>query len=149
MPDVQTLLPAYKEYMNKYRVVIVDDVKQVREDLRTLLSISDRIEIVAEAQNGLEAVEKVHLLHPDTVLMDLEMPILDGYETARRIKAIQPAPRVIILSIHDGEAEREHARSVGADGFLAKGSSYEVLVNAILESSTLPKTHNKKKGVTP
>jgi DNA-binding NarL/FixJ family response regulator len=135
--------------MNKCRVMIVDDVKQVREDLRTLLSLSDRIEIVGEAQNGIEAVENVQLLHPDIVLMDLEMPVLDGYETTSRIKSIQPATRVIILSIHYGAAEREHARSAGADGFLAKGSSYEVLVNVILESIKSPNNHNIEKGAKP
>jgi len=118
------------------RVLIVDDVSQVRQGLRTMLklatkNIKPKIEVVGEAQNGREAVAQTQALRPDVVLMDLEMPILDGYEAARLIKENQPETRVIILSIHAGREAQERAYSAGADGFVAKGSSYQALINAI------------------
>jgi len=74
------------------------------------------------------------LLHPDVVLMDLEMPVLDGFEATRQIKAGLPGIRVIILSMHASLEDQELARSAGADGFLAKGGSYKELVEAILSN---------------
>jgi len=89
--------------MTDIRVLIVDDVERVRQDLRTFLTLTGNIEIIGEASNGLEAIQLVGTLCPQVVLMDLEMPIMDGYEAARQIKAIKPACRVIALTIHAGE----------------------------------------------
>jgi len=90
------------------------------------------IEVTGEAQNGMEAIQQARALNPDVILMDLELPILDGYEATRQIKAEWPGMRVIILSIHDGEEEHRRAREAGADGFVVKGAQYRDLVNAIL-----------------
>ena len=114
------------------RVLIVDDNPQVLRDLRQLLELTGGIEIVGEAGNGLEAVRLAGACCPDAVVMDLEMPGLDGYAATRLIKTLQPAPRVIILSIHAGREELERARAAGADAFVLKGEPYEILVNAIL-----------------
>jgi len=119
------------------RILIVDDLPQVRQGLMTVLKLASKktlpwIEVIGEAQNGAEAIQQALGLHPDVILMDLEMPGMDGYEATRQIKANQPAVRVIILSIHAGCEEQELARSAGANGFVTKGSSYEVLLNAIL-----------------
>jgi CheY-like chemotaxis protein len=72
------------------------------------------------------------------VLMDLEMPILDGYEATRRIKTEQPTLRVIILSVHAGLEEVQRARASGADNFVVKGSDYQLLLNAILATDGSP-----------
>jgi len=122
------------------RVIIVDDMPQVLQDLRQLLELTGQIEVVAEAANGQEAVRLAGDLLPDAVLMDLEMPGMDGYEATRLIKQHPSAPRVIILSVHAGPGERESARAVGADGFIMKGVDYEVLVNAILGRNGPPTT---------
>ena len=123
--------------MESIRVLIVDDLPQVREGLATVLKLaanrtSPAIEVVGEAQDGWEAVRKARALLPDVILMDLEMPGLDGYQATRRIKAERLAPRVIILSIHGGPQAQQRARAAGADNFVTKGDSYEVLLNAIL-----------------
>jgi len=123
--------------MESIRVLIVDDLPQVRQGLSIVLQLAakrarSKIEIIGEAQNGSEAVQLARALHPDVILMDLEMPVLDGYEATRLIKAEQPAPRVIILSIHATPQEQQRARDAGADGFIAKGASYDVLLHAIL-----------------
>jgi NarL family two-component system response regulator LiaR len=119
--------------MADIRVLIVDDVERVRQDLRTFLSLTENIEIVGEAGNGLEAVRLVQTLHPEVVLMDLEMPIMDGYEAARRLKALQPSCQVIALSIHAGEAEQRQALQAGMTELIAKGAPLEMLLQAIRE----------------
>ncbi len=123
----------------------MDDISQVREGLATVLKLAGRrscpiIEVIGEAQNGEEATQLAQTLHPDVILMDLEMPLLDGYQATRRIKVALPATRVIILSIHAGLEEQKLACSAGADGFVIKGSSYEVLLNAILAEKWNPNT---------
>jgi DNA-binding NarL/FixJ family response regulator len=113
------------------RVLIVDDVLQVRQELRGLLSLAGELEVVGEAANGLEAISQAEALRPDVVVMDLEMPVLDGYEATRRIKAVCPACRVVALTIHAGEAERQKALQAGMADVVVKGAPLEVLLRAI------------------
>jgi DNA-binding NarL/FixJ family response regulator len=121
------------------RLLIVDDVARVRQDLRTMLSLAGGahkdhpIEIVGEAADGLEAVRLAGSLQPEVILMDLEMPVLDGYEAARQIKTRFPACRVIALTIHDYEAVWQRAGQAGVDDFVVKGAPLEALIQAILE----------------
>ena len=122
--------------MADIRVLIVDDVKRVREDLCTFLTLAGNIKIVGEAGNGLEALRLVEVLCPQVVLMDLEMPIMDGYEAARRIKVLQPSCRVIALSIHAGEAERQRALQAGMAEVIAKGAPLKMLLQAIWAADT-------------
>lgn len=115
------------------QILIVDDKEQVRRDLRTLLALSNEIEILGEAANGLEAIQKVEVLQPDVVLLDLEMPVMNGYEAASQIKVIAPSCRVIVLTVHDYTLARQKALHAGADSFIIKGSSVEQLIQEILE----------------
>ena len=117
--------------MTAFRVLLVDDVEQVRRDLRTLLTLSDDLEIIGEAANGLEAVRLTESLQPDVVLMDLEMPVLDGYEATRQIKTRFPLCRVIVLTMHDYESARLKAKQSGVDAFLVKGAPVETIVQTI------------------
>ena len=125
--------------MEAIRVLIVDDVSQVRQDLRTvLLLVSEAdttypIEIVGEAANGLEAIRQAEALLPDAILMDLEMPVLDGYEATRQIKSHHPACRVIALTVHGDETSRRRAGQSGADAFIVKGAPIQSLVAALAE----------------
>jgi len=120
------------ETMTSVRVLLVDDVQEVRENLRTVLTLSGDIEIVGEAANGLEALRLTESLQPDAVLMDLEMPIMDGYEATRQIKS-RFACNVIALTVHDYESARENARQSGADAFLVKGAPVKTIVQTILK----------------
>ncbi len=115
----------------RIKVLIVDDNPQVLQDLRTFLELAGELEVIGEANNGLEAVRLAQELTPDIVVMDLEMPIMDGYEATRQIKSHIPPPRVVILSVYAGDKEREKARLVGADGFVVKGANYEKLIRII------------------
>jgi DNA-binding NarL/FixJ family response regulator len=117
--------------MKTTRILIVDDVPQVRRELRTLLPLVDDIEIVGEAENGQSAIELAASLQPDAILMDVEMPIVDGLDATRSIKQASPATRIIILSIHNDEAVRAQARSAGADDFVDKGAPLAALLQAI------------------
>jgi DNA-binding NarL/FixJ family response regulator len=117
--------------MADIRVLIVDDVERVRQDLSTFLTLAGNIEIVGEASNGLEALRLVESLCPQVVLMDIEMPIMDGYEAARQIKTNHPSCRVIALTIHAGEAEHQNALRVGMDDVIAKGDSLDLLLKSI------------------
>ncbi len=128
-------LRAYIECMADIRVLIVDDVERVRQDLRTFLALSGNIEIVGEASNGLEALRLVETLYPQVVLMDLEMPIMNGYEAARQIKASHPSCRVIALTIHAGEAERQQALQAGMADVVIKGAPLDMLLRAIRASA--------------
>jgi DNA-binding NarL/FixJ family response regulator len=128
------------------RVLIVDDNAKVRRELRTVLALAGDVEVLGEAEDGWEAIRQTEALQPDVVVMDLEMPVMDGYEATHRIKVRQPAPRVIILSIHAGAGEEERARAVGADAFVVKGTNYQTLLNAILGKDGSSNSFDPKKG---
>ena len=128
-------LRAYIECMAEIRVLIVDDVERVRQDLRTFLALAGDILVVGEARDGWEAIRLAESLCPQVVLMDLEMPVLDGYEAIRQIKAARPACRMIALTIHEGPAEQEKALRAGADDFIAKGESLQKLMDSICKTS--------------
>jgi len=115
----------------RLRVLLVDDNPQVRSNLRSMLSLIDDLEISGEAGDGQEAVELARALNPDVVLMDLEMPRLNGFEASARIKRDRPSVRVVALTIHDDEAAHRRASQAGIDAFIVKGVSLEVLLEAI------------------
>ena len=125
--------------MARLQVLIVDDSPQVRQELRTLLTLAGDIEIVGEATDGLEAVRLAEALQPDVILMDLEMPVMDGYEAALQIKSRWPACRVVALTVHGYETARQKASQSGVDVFLVKGVSVETLVQAISARPSDPK----------
>jgi DNA-binding NarL/FixJ family response regulator len=130
----------------RVRILLVEDMPQVLHDLRELLELTGRFEIVGEARDGAEAVRLAGALSPEAVILDLEIPRLDGYEAAHLIKELPSPPRVIILSAHAGPEEQQRARAAGADGFVMKGDRYEVLVNAILGREYPPDPDTPEKG---
>ncbi|ATE54247.1 response regulator [Actinosynnema pretiosum] len=116
------------------RVVLVDDQALVRAGFRVILGAEPDIEVVGEAGDGERAVELVAELAPDVVLMDVQMPVLDGIEATRRILGPAPAEhpvRVVVLTTFDREDYLFEALRAGASGFLLKNASPEDLVEAI------------------
>lgn len=113
------------------RVLIVDDHQVVRRGLRTFLDLNDDIEVVGEAQDGLEGVDKAARLEPDVVLMDIVMPRLDGIEATRRIKERSAAIGVIALTSFAGDDQVLPALEAGASSYLLKDVTPEELVEAI------------------
>ena len=100
------------------RVLVADDQSMVRAGFRMLLSGEDDIEVVAEAQNGLEAVDKAARFEPTVVLMDIRMPELDGLQATRRILATDPAARILVLTTFGLDEYVFEALSAGASGFV-------------------------------
>lgn len=113
-------------------VLLVDDVEQVRWDLCTILSLSGEFEIVGEAANGLDAIRLAETLKPEVILMDLEMPVMDGYETARLIRRLCPSCRIVALTVHGYDEARKKALQSGVDAFLVKGAPIQEIVQTIL-----------------
>jgi DNA-binding NarL/FixJ family response regulator len=112
------------------RVLIVDDQRPTRQGLRALLSLSPQVEVIGEAMDGQESVALVSEHHPDVVLMDVRMPVMDGLEATRCIKSQWPEVKVITLTMH--AKYRSQALAAGADVFLLKGCPVEELQAAIL-----------------
>ena len=113
------------------RVLVADDQSMVRAGFRMLLSGEEDIEVVAEASNGLEAVDKAARFHPTVVLMDIRMPQLDGLEATRRILASDNTARILILTTFDLDEYVYEALRVGASGFVLKDDPPEQLLAAI------------------
>ena len=113
------------------RVLVVDDQSMVRAGFRMLLADEADIEVVAEASNGKEAVEKAARFDPTVVLMDIRMPELDGLEATRRILAADPAARVLVLTTFDLDDYVYEALRAGASGFVLKDDPPEQLIAAV------------------
>jgi len=113
------------------RVLVADDQSMVRAGFRMLLSGEDDIEVVAEASNGIEAVEKAARFAPTVVLMDIRMPELDGLEATRRILAADPDARVLVLTTFDLDEYVYEALRAGASGFVLKDDPPEQLLDAV------------------
>ena len=113
------------------RVLVADDQSMVRAGFRMLLAGEEDIEVVAEASNGLEAVEKAARFDPTVVLMDIRMPELDGLEATRRILAADGAARILILTTFDLDEYVYEALRAGASGFVLKDDPPEQLIAAI------------------
>jgi DNA-binding NarL/FixJ family response regulator len=113
------------------RVLVADDQSMVRAGFRMLLSGEKDIEVVAEASNGLEAVDKAARFDPAVVLMDIRMPELDGLEATRRILAADESARILILTTFDLDEYVYEALAAGASGFVLKDDPPEQLIAAI------------------
>jgi DNA-binding NarL/FixJ family response regulator len=113
------------------RVLVADDQSMVRAGFRMLLAGETDIEVVAEASNGLEAIDKAARFRPTVVLMDIRMPELDGLEATRRILAADEAARVLVLTTFDLDEYVYEALRAGASGFVLKDEPPEQLIAAI------------------
>jgi len=117
--------------MQKIKVLIVDDHTLVRDGIRALLALVADIQIVGEAANGREALEKVKELAPDVVLMDLAMPIMSGLEATRRIRKRFPTTKVLALTQYEDREYIVPTIEAGARGFISKTAAFSELASAI------------------
>jgi DNA-binding NarL/FixJ family response regulator len=113
------------------RVVVADDQGMVRSGFSVLLNAQPDIEVIAEAVNGEEAVARAAELHPDVILMDVRMPVLDGLQATRVITAMDAAPKVLVLTTFDLDDYVYEALRSGASGFLLKDASAGELAAAV------------------
>lgn len=114
------------------RVLIADDQTLFRSGLARLLDSDDRVNVVGEAVDGVEAVKLAQTLKPDVVLMDIKMPNLDGIEATRRIVSEVPAVKVLMLSTFDADNNVIQALKAGASGYVLKDSQAKAIVSSIL-----------------
>ncbi|HXV21712.1 MAG TPA: response regulator transcription factor [Desulfuromonadales bacterium] len=117
--------------MSGIRVLIADDHPIVRKGLRQLLEAEADMEVVEEAGDGMEALEKARVHHPDVLLLDIAMPRLTGLETAQMVKDTSPETKVVILSMYEKEAYARQALDAGALGYILKGGPSEEILGAI------------------
>ncbi|MBE9547759.1 MAG: response regulator transcription factor [Proteobacteria bacterium] len=113
------------------KVMLVDDQNLVRKGVQSLLELSDKIEVIGEAVDGRDAIEKIPQISPDVVLLDMRMPGLNGIDVLKHLSASEQLPPTIILTTFDDEEMVLAGIKAGARGFLLKDVSLEVLVDAI------------------
>jgi DNA-binding NarL/FixJ family response regulator len=115
----------------KIRVLLVDDHKIMRQGISSLLQFEEDIEVVGEAENGRQALELAHRHTPDLIIMDVNMPVMDGIEATRILSKELPRVKVIALSMHAEKDSAEAMRQAGAAAYLTKGGPSEDLVETI------------------
>ena len=115
----------------RVRILLVDDQPLLLQGFAMILSVEDDLEVVGRAGDGLEAVERVAELGPDVVLMDVQMPGVDGIEATRRIVAAHPETTVVVLTTFDRDDYLFAALEAGASGFLLKNADPDDLVDAV------------------
>jgi len=114
-------------------VLLAEDHAAYRSSLKLLVEADGDIEVVGEAKNGCEAVRLNKRLHPNVIVMDIAMPLLNGLQATRQIMEISPTTKILILSAHPDSEYIEQAMIFGASGYLLKQSSADVLAQAVRE----------------
>jgi NarL family two-component system response regulator LiaR len=116
---------------NSVRILIVDDHDGLRLAIRNLLECQRGFEICGEAKDGAAGVEKVAALKPDVVILNIVMPVMDGFEAARQIMAVSPHSRIVMLSSYKDQQLLEQARNVGAVCYVPKSDAEHELIEAV------------------
>lgn len=116
---------------NAIKIVIIDDHQLFREGVKRILDLEPEFEVVAEGDEGSQAVSLVEEYHPDVVLMDINMPGVGGIEATRTLLKVYPETKILILSIHDDESYVAHSLRSGAKGYLLKEMDANSLINAV------------------
>ena len=117
--------------MKKIKVMIVDDHSLIREGLKQLLEFDGSIEVVGEASNGIECLEKIDSVHPEVLLLDINMPEKNGIEVLKEMKEKESPIKVLILTVHNELEYLTQAVDIGVDGYILKDSESSELKKAI------------------
>lgn len=115
----------------KIRVLLVDDYKLVRQGIREFLENSDDITVIAEAENGEQALELVETCEPDVTVLDVQMPVMSGIDAARAIRAVSPKARIMILSAYDEKSYIKTLVGLGVNAYLLKTCELNELQEAV------------------
>jgi len=114
------------------RIILVDDHKLVRESLVLLLGYDPRFSIIKACDNGQDAIDHARALQPDIMLVDVNMSPVNGFEVVRNVMATHPETKIIGISVNNHPQYVDHMLSIGARGFVTKGSPLEEMTNAII-----------------
>jgi two-component system, NarL family, nitrate/nitrite response regulator NarL len=126
-------VPSRRGQQTPLRVVIADDHRLFAEALEAILTTDERIEVVGQASDGAQAVELARKLDPDVVLMDVSMPVLDGFEATREIREESAEVRVLMLTGSNSRDDVDRSREAGAVGYVTKDRIASELVATIVE----------------
>lgn len=118
--------------MEKINVMLVDDHSMIREGLKQLLEFDGTIKVVGEASNGMECLEKIYVCNPDVLLLDINMPEMNGIEVLKKMKADNSQIKVLILTVHNEMDYLMKAVDIGVDGYILKDSESSELKKAIM-----------------
>jgi two-component system, NarL family, response regulator DegU len=144
--------------LNTINILIADDHSIVREGLKQLLDLEEDFKVIGQASNGVETVEKVKLLNPDVLLLDINMPVMNGINALKRIKEEGLSTNVVILTLHEDREYLLETMQIGATGYILKDSDSATLYKAIRDAyngesyiqpklaAELVKEFNKPKG---
>ncbi len=130
-------MPSVPRQARAVRILIADDHRLFAESLMAILSEDDRVDVIGIASDGQQAVDLASELQPDVILMDLKMPVLDGFEATRRIRDAGLSTHVFILTGTDEPIGSEHAAAAGASGYLRKEQSLTELKDVFLGVASL------------
>ena len=128
--------------INPINIMVVDDSSRARSALTAYISLQAGVRITVEASNGLEAISKIESSLPDIVIMDMQMPFMDGLEATKIIKKRWPCVKVIALTIYQNY--RSEALSAGADAFLVKGCCISELISTVYDLTQTSAAANSK-----
>jgi len=117
--------------MDTIRILVADDHALLRDGIRSLLSAYDDMDVIGEALDGKDAIEKAKELAPDLVIMDIAMPVMDGMQATRHITKQLPGVKVLMLTQHDNKEYKAMCQEIGAAGFVPKRALAKELVSAI------------------
>jgi len=117
----------------KIKVVIADDMEETRKSLNVMLSFADDLEVVGEASDGEEALKLVKELKPDVVLVDINMPNIDGISVSKKLVQENPNIGIVVISIQGDEEYERVLKEIGVDGFLVKPFSSSRLIETVRE----------------
>ncbi len=126
-------MEAVVDIPHKIRVLIADDHRLFTQALEAILATDDRLEVAGHAADGAEAVQLALVLDPDVILMDIAMPIMDGFQATKQIRKQRPQACVLMLTGSNARADVDRAREAGAAGYVTKDRIAAELINAILE----------------
>ena len=134
-PSQNSQDPPEDSLHSKIRVLLVDDHTMLRQGLKSIVNGCDHMEVVGDASNGLEAIGAVSLLKPDVVVMDVNMPTMNGIEATKRIKQMFPDTSIIGLSVQNGMDIVQKMQAAGIFSYLTKESAVETLCHAIEDAA--------------
>lgn len=113
------------------RILVVDDAPSVRDSLKWLIEDEPGLTMIGSASNGLEALQQTTSLDPDLVILDIELPDVDGFHVTRQLKAVSPSPIVILLSVHGDSQSRKRGFEAGCDAYVEKALGWPGLLSVI------------------
>lgn len=130
--------------MSVCRIIITDDHQLILDGLRSIIAGESDLQLLAEANNGQQALFLCESLQPDLVLMDIDMPVMNGLEATTQIKKKFPSVRVMVLTMHDEAALVKRIMEIGADGYMLKNADQEELLSAIRKVAGGEKHYSEK-----